>query len=353
AQRSANGWTVTLSPHGTDDGALGAARAWPRRVQARALVNAAGPWAAQFLQQCALPAASERLSQQSLRLVKGSHIVVPRCFAHEHAYLFQGSDGRVVFAIPYEHDYTLIGTTDEPFDGEPQTAQISLAEAAYLCEQASRFLRHPVTPADVVWHYAGVRPLLDDAHGNPSAVTRDYLLETDTQAAPLLSVWGGKLTTYRTLAESAANTLSALLTAPGEPSPAAWTATVLLPGGDLSAWIGPPQRPDRDFFRFLAAVRLRWPWLPGPLALRLARAYGGRLDRLLDGANSLQALGAEVAPGLFEIELDWLLREEWALTAEDVLWRRSKLGLHLDAAQRLAVQDWLTEAQRTRRLSSR
>ncbi|HSV71746.1 MAG TPA: glycerol-3-phosphate dehydrogenase [Methylibium sp.] len=325
-QRHDGGWRATLR----------LAAGGETRVEARVLVNAAGPWAERFLREVA-----PSLATRQLRLVKGSHIVVPARFAHEHAYLFQNPDRRVIFAIPYERDYTLIGTTDQELHGDPGTAAIDADETAYLCEQASRWLARPVTPADVVWSYAGVRPLLDDpgvpGSGDPSAVTRDYLLERGADGAPLLTIWGGKLTTFRRLAEEASDAVGALL---GERRPA-WTAAAALPGGDLSAWTGAPTTPPQDFARFVRALHARHPWLPEALALRLARAYGSRVERLLGGAALLAALGAEIAPGLHEAELEHLLRDEWALTAEDMLWRRSKLGLHYDAAQRAAVGVWL------------
>ncbi|MBQ0936423.1 glycerol-3-phosphate dehydrogenase [Ideonella paludis] len=369
AQRSAQGWLVTLSH----------ADGRQETVQARALVNAAGPWAESFLRGTATPAQGEALATKHLRLVKGSHIVVPRCFEHDHAYIFQNPDKRIIFAIPYEREFTLIGTTDEEIHGDPAQARISEAEVAYLCEQASRYFTRPITPADVAWSYSGVRPLLDDDSGDPSAVTRDYMLESNVLptlggapsatapaggappsdarraapsksaaplggatapagGAPLVSVWGGKITTFRKLAEDAATEVGRLLGEARHP----WTEGALLPGGDLSAWIGPPQRPDTDFARFVQALQQRHPWLPPALALRWARAYGGQVSQLLGAATSLQGLGAEVAPGVFEAELRHLQAREFALTGEDVLWRRSKLGLHLNAEARQAVIEWMS-----------
>jgi len=335
ARRDAKGWTATLAT-------------WQgqRRVRARLLVNAAGPWAESFLRQVAQPAAGEALATRNLRLVKGSHIVVPRRFEHDHAYIFQNADRRIIFAIPYEGDFTLIGTTDVELPQQAMAAharaQIEADEIAYLCEQAGRYFEAPVRPADVVWSYAGVRPLLDDESGDPSAVTRDYLLETNTQGAPLLSVWGGKITTCRKLAEEAADHIGDLLgDLPGERR-SAWTLRASLPGGDLSGWIGAAQRPDTDFERFNAALRQRHPYLPAHLAHRLARAYGSRVERVLGAAQSLQDLGAEIAPDLYEAELRYLVKEEWARSAEDVLWRRSKLGLRYSAAQRERVDTWMT-----------
>jgi glycerol-3-phosphate dehydrogenase len=306
-------------------------------VHARALVNAAGPWAESFLRGTAQPARGEALATKSLRLVKGSHIVVPRCFEHDHAYIFQNPDKRIIFAIPYERDFTLIGTTDVELHGDPRGAAISQAETAYLCEQASRYFRRPVRTEDVVWSYAGVRPLLEDDAGDPSAVTRDYLLEPNTEAAPLLSVWGGKITTFRKLAEDAADEIGRML---GEARPA-WTHGAHLPGGDLSAWIGPARRPDTDFERLVHAVGERHPWLPTVLARRLCRAYGARIGELLGSATRLADMGHEVAPGLYEAELRFLCDTEWARTGEDVLWRRSKLGLHYDEAEHAHVQAWM------------
>jgi glycerol-3-phosphate dehydrogenase len=317
AKRGAASWQAQLR---TEDGTQ-------RSVTSRALVNAAGPWAAQFLAEHA-----HAPRPKSLRLVKGSHIVVPKMFEHDHAYIFQNPDKRIIFAIPYESDFTLIGTTDVEHTGAIGAARIDDSEIAYLCEQASRYFERAVTAADVVWSYSGVRPLLDDESGDPSAVTRDYSLELDTAQAPLLSVWGGKITTFRKLAEEAAD----LLTAPLNVTQGAWTEGTSLPGGDLSAWIGKAQRPDTDFARFVQAVALRHPELPAPLVRRLTRAYGARVSTLLDAGS----LGAQIAPGLYEAELNFLHANEWARSADDVLWRRSKLGLHYNDTVRTAVAEW-------------
>jgi len=319
AKRDATAWRVRLASTSGEQ----------REVTARVLVNAAGPWAAQFLSEHAhVPRA------KSLRLVKGSHIVVPKMFDHDHAYIFQNPDKRIIFAIPYERDFTLIGTTDVEHHGAVGEARIDASETAYLCEQASRYFAKPVTPQDVVWSYAGVRPLLDDESGDPSAVTRDYSLELDTAQAPLLTVWGGKITTFRKLAEEAADLIAAPLASSAKRG--AWTHGAHLPGGDLSAWIGKAQRPDTDFTRFAQAAALRYPQLPAAVCHRLARAYGACIETLLAGGD----LGTEIAPGLFEIEMNYLHDHEWARSADDVLWRRSKLGLHFNVAQRQAVADW-------------
>ncbi|RZL35491.1 MAG: glycerol-3-phosphate dehydrogenase [Rubrivivax sp.] len=312
AERGADGWQVTLQSG--------------RQLRSRALVNAAGPWAERFLRDHTRGTDGRPLPTRGLRLVKGSHIVVDQRFTHDHAYIFQNADGRILFAIPYEGRFTLIGTTDVelPEHEEPPTrAQIEPGEVDYLCEQASRYLARPVTPADVLWSYAGVRPLLDEG-GSASSVTRDYLLETDVAGgAPLLNVWGGKLTTYRKLAEDGATQLGALLGDARRP----WTAGTRLPGGDLG-------RHGVDIAAFTAELQARHTGRPLALVARLAGAYGS------DAAGLLAALGAEIAPGLFEAELRHLVDHEWARSAEDVLWRRSKLGLHYSAEQRAAVAAW-------------
>jgi glycerol-3-phosphate dehydrogenase len=331
AQRDAEGWTATLEAAG------GATRV----VRARAVVNAAGPWAESFLRGVAQSAKGEALATRHLRLVKGSHIVVKRLFAHDHAYIFQNPDKRIIFAIPYQDDFTLIGTTDIELNADdPGAARISQDEIDYLCMQASRYFERPVVPADVVWTYSGVRPLLDDASGDPSAVTRDYMLESNTAAAPLLSVWGGKITTFRKLAEDAADEVGRMLGEPG-PKRAAWTDGAFLAGGDLSAWIGAATRPDDDFERFVAAVQARHAWLDKALARRLARAYGARVADLLGDAQSMADMGEAVAPGLCARELRFLQQNEWATSADDVLWRRSKLGLRYTAAERAQVAAWM------------
>jgi glycerol-3-phosphate dehydrogenase len=331
AQRDADGWTATLE--GADGGI--------RVVRARAVVNAAGPWAESFLRGVAQSAKGETLATRHLRLVKGSHIVVPRLFEHDHAYIFQNPDKRIIFAIPYQDEFTLIGTTDIELNGDdPGAARIAEEEIAYLCMQASRYFEKPIKPADVVWTYSGVRPLLDDASGDPSAVTRDYMLESNTAAAPLLSVWGGKITTFRKLAEDAADEVGKMLGQSSAQRPP-WTDGAFLAGGDLSAWIGAATRPDDDFERFVAAVQARYGWLDARLARRLARAYGARVAELLGDAQSMADMGEAVAPGLHERELRFLQENEWAMSADDVLWRRSKLGLRYTAEERAQVADWL------------
>ncbi len=321
-RRGAEGWAATLQ---TADGRS-------HQVSARALVNAAGPWAERFLRDQA-----HLQGVKSLRLVKGSHIVVPRLFDHEYAYIFQNPDKRIIFVQPYEEGFTLIGTTDIEHTGAIGAAKIDADEVRYLCEQASRYFAKPIAPADVVWSYSGVRPLIDDESSDAAAVTRDYLLELDTQGgAPLLSVWGGKLTTFRLLGEEAADLLSAPLAAAGRTMGRAWTHGAAMPGGDLSAWVGRASRPDTELQRFVQALAERHPQVPVPVLKRWARQYGARVERLFDRPT----LGDEIVPGVYEAELRYLVREEWACSADDILWRRTKLGLHLDAAARARIAEW-------------
>ena len=311
ARRHADLWDVKLQPAGS-----AAQPAAERLVRCRALVNAAGPWAMNILHE------SLGMSPRPhLRLGKGSHIVVRRLFEHDHAYLLQNPDKRILFAIPFERDFTLIGTTDVEYVGDPADASITGTEISYLCEMANRYFAQGISPSDVVWSYSGVRPLLADDQQNLSAVTRDYLLECDaiSQRAALLSVFGGKITTFRRLAEEAL-----ALLAPGLPHmKPAWTASAPLPGGNI---------PDANFDAFLAAFRQSQPWLPESLARRYARAYGTRVHTLLAGARRPADLGEEFGEGLYEAEIDYLVRQEWAQTAEDILWRRTKLGLHVSPA---------------------
>ena len=321
ARREGDSWVAELQ----------AADGRSRAVRARALVNAAGPWAATFLRE-----AADWQHVRPLRLVKGSHIVVRKLFDHPCAYIFQNPDKRIVFAIPFERDFTLIGTTDVEIGGDPGEARIDAAEIDYLCTMINRYFSRQITPADVVWTYSGVRPLLDDG-ADASSITRDYKLELDAQGAPLLSVWGGKLTTYRALAEEAVGMLARPLgIAPGD-----WTAQAPLPGGDLGTVVQASGDPMADFESFCALQAQRRPWLPVPLLRRYARAYGTRMERMLGAAASLAQLGEEIAPGLYAAEVEYLIAHEWAQTAEDILWRRSKLGLHLPADTGARLAAWL------------
>ena len=317
ARRDGNHWLCTLQH---SSGKI-------HDVRARAIVNAAGPWVQQLLGDIL-----HATTRKAIRLVKGSHIIVKKLFDHDFAYLFQNPDQRIIFAIPYEQDFTLIGTTDIEHHGDAANVAIDQDEITYLCTMSNRYFRQQISPADVVATYSGVRPLLDDASSNASGVTRDYAFEWDTLGAPLLSVFGGKITTYRKLAEQAVDQLCPLL---GNTRPA-WTAGVPLPGGDL---------PNGDFSAFANALQQARPWLPATLAARLARAYGSRVNTLLGKANCLTDLGAEIQPQLYEAELRYLVEKEWATNAEDILWRRSKLRLHLPGGADAVVTHWLESYQ--------
>ncbi|WP_255206164.1 glycerol-3-phosphate dehydrogenase [Janthinobacterium sp. BJB401] len=302
-------------------------------VRARSVVNAAGPWTAEFLQQAA-PGGQGR----HLRLIKGSHIVVKRLFEHDHAYIFQHPDGRIVFAIPYEHDFTLIGTTDLDYQGDRGKVEIDDEEIRYLCELSSYYFSKPIVPADVVWTYAGVRPLVEDAAADAKAVTRDYRFELDREGAPLLSVFGGKITTFRKLAEEAMDMLAPLL---GNTLPA-WTASACLPGGDVYGST-PQNRAVREFGQFVQGLQREYAWLPAALVARYARAYGTRIHVLLSGRADVAAMGEEIAAGLYAAEVDYVRRHEWAVSAADILWRRSKLGLHLPRETADRLDAWLLQ----------
>ena len=278
-----------------------------------AVVNAAGPWVGAVQ---GMVTGSNQPAR--LRLVRGSHIVLPRLYDHDRAYIFQNADGRIIFAIPYERDFTLIGTTDEDHPNPEEAPQISENEIAYLCAAASSYFRTPVTREDIVWTYSGLRPLYDDGAGKAQEATRDYVLKLDAPAgqAPLLTIFGGKITTYRKLAEAALAELGL------KPEKAGWTARAPLPGGDFA--------PD-GFPGLLAAFQRDFPLLPGSLCTRLLRAYGTRAWQVFTpGHDPGPAIGAD----LHAAELDYLRREEWAESAADVLWRRSKLGLRFDAVAR-------------------
>jgi glycerol-3-phosphate dehydrogenase len=293
-------------------------------VRARALVNAAGPWVADVANtviRANVPA--------TVRLVQGSHIVVRKLYDGDSCYIFQNADGRIFFVIPYEHDFTLIGTTDEDFKGDPSDVRASATEIEYLCRSTGEYLRRPVTPDMVVWSYSGVRPLFDDGSSAPQQATRDYVLKLDAPdgSAALLSVFGGKITTYRRLAESALALLQPHLP-PTTGHTAGWTAHAPLPGGDFAM---------DGFEALVTAAKARYQFLSGPTLRRLLRAYGTDAYKLLGTATSAADLGRVLGADLTEAELRYLMDKEWARTAADVVWRRSKLGLRLSPAEIAAI----------------
>ena len=294
---------------------------------ATALVNAAGPWVKEVLDRVA------RVHiKADVRHVKGSHIVVPRLHSGAHAYILQNADHRVAFIIPFQGQFSLIGTTDVPVDAFDAPV-ISAEEIDYLCRIANAYLERPIAAADVVWSYSGVRPLYDDGSVDPSDVTRDYVLEVDAapgSSAPLVSIFGGKITTYRRLAEAVLSELKAFLPA----MKSEWTRTAPLPGGDL------PRGGVGACERELAS---RYPWLPQDTRNALVRRHGSRAPRVIGDAQSLEELGRHFGATLYATEIDYLVAHEWACTADDVLWRRTKCGLHLDAGQRSEIAAYLRE----------
>jgi glycerol-3-phosphate dehydrogenase len=315
AKRMGNHWLAQLE---TDRGEA-------LTVSATGLVNAAGPWVENVLKQ------GLRLgARDSVKMVKGSHIVVPALHDGPQAYILQHRDGRIAFVLPYEQDYSLIGTTDIVYQGDPRAVQCSDEEVAYLCDLVGEYFAHPPKPADVIWRYAGVRPLYDDQSDNPSAVTRDYVLRLDREGAPVLSVFGGKLTTYRQLALHAMRELRPFFPAMGDtPSP-----PLPLPGGDL---------PNADFDAFFSELCRQYGWLDQTLLRRLAHQYGSRIHAVIGDANSTADLGQHFGAGLYEAEVRYLLREEWARDADDILWRRTKRGLHMSVSERARLATWLVD----------
>jgi glycerol-3-phosphate dehydrogenase len=313
ARRDGRIWRATLQSADTGE---------TTEVRARCLVNAAGPWVSEVLNRIGAN------TRNAIRLVKGSHIVVPRVYDGEHAYIFQNDDRRIVFAIPYEHQFTLIGTTDVDHRDDPAAITVTEDEVSYLCHAVSGYLARPVAPKDVIWSYSGVRPLFDDEASDASAVTRDYVLELDGDP-PVLSVFGGKITTYRRLSEQATDTIMKTLGRTGAP----WTRNAPLPGGDL---------PGADFDRFFDEFCQTTPWLPAGLARRYARAYGTRVKALLNGAERIADLGRDFGAGLFEAELRYAINREFVRTADDFLWRRTRMGLHVTPEIRGALESWFT-----------
>jgi glycerol-3-phosphate dehydrogenase len=295
-------------------------------ITARVLVNAGGPWVEQVL-----ASGAGVNARAKVRLVQGSHIVVPKLYGHDRAYMFQNSDGRIVFAIPYQDDFTLIGTTDRDFVGDPSKVTASGEEIKYLCDSVSEYLAKPVRPEDVVWTYAGVRPLYDDGASEAKAATRDYVFELDTPGgAPLLSIYGGKITTYRRLAEEALERLSPYLRSANARE--GWTAKSPLPGGDLDV---------SAVAALTSELQRNYPFLTAAHASRLVHAYGTRAVKLLGTAKSMADLGQSFGATLTEKEIKYLMSLEWALTADDIVWRRSKLGLRLTADQIAAIDTWI------------
>ncbi|MCG8491607.1 MAG: glycerol-3-phosphate dehydrogenase [Sneathiellales bacterium] len=294
---------------------------------AKLLINASGPWVDRFLN-----TSLGDNSAKNVRLVQGSHIVVPKMFDHDRCYIFQNEDDRIIFAIPYEQDYTLIGTTDHDFEGELDNIGISDFEIGYLCDAASEYFNKPVTREDVVWTYSGVRPLYDDGASKAQEATRDYVLRQDGKSdeAQLLNVFGGKITTYRRLAESMMEKIEAIL---GKKA-AAWTESSTLPGGDFA---------ENAFESLVNEISLKYSFLEQKTVLRLARSYGTNASVILENCSEMKDLGQDFGAGLFEKEVLYLIENEWAKAADDIVWRRSKLGIRMTKDQIAALDKWMSE----------
>jgi glycerol-3-phosphate dehydrogenase len=315
ARREGGLWTIET---------VGASTGRTETYQARMLVNAAGPWVDQVIRE-----AFGNNDARHVRLVQGSHIVVKRKFEGSRAYFFQNRDNRIIFAIPYENDFTLIGTTDRDYSGNPKDVKISEEETTYLCNAASEYFREPVRPADIVWTYSAVRPLFDDGASKAQEATRDYVLKVDvTQGAPLLNVFGGKLTTYRRLSEHALEKIAEAIGTKGH----SWTAKSHLPGGDF---------PAQGYEEEVVKLKARYPFLEERHARRLVRRYGTCAATILDGAARMQDLGHHFGGDLYEAEVKYLVDREWAISAEDVLWRRTKDGLRLSETERQYLEEYM------------
>lgn len=317
AQRSGDAWEIVLQHTATGE---------KRTVRAKALVNAAGPWVLDIINQV-----TYTHSSRSVRLVKGSHIIVPKFWEGQQAYLMQNHDKRVIFVNPYEGDKALIGTTDIPWQGNADAVTADDSEQQYLIDAVNRYFKIKLSASDVITRFSGVRPLFDDGKGNPSAVTRDYVFDLDEQQQlPLLHVFGGKITTFRKLAEHALQKLAPFFPQMG----ADWTRDATLPGGEIA---------HADFESFLQQQKERYPWMPHALCKHYARLYGARLPQIIGEATSVAGLGRHFGALLYEAEVRYLVDKEWAQQAEDILWRRTKHRLHLTDAQQQAFADWFTQ----------
>jgi len=296
-------------------------------ITANMVINAAGPWVDEVLGK-----SFGRNNPKNVRLVQGSHIVVPKFHDHDRAYICQNDDGRIVFAIPYQKDHTVIGTTDRDYDGDPAKVKISQEEIEYLCDLAGDYFKKPIKPEDIVWDYSGVRPLFDDGASEAQEATRDYVLKPNDNAnePPVVNIFGGKITTYRRLAESMMEIVENKIGRKGRP----WTSKPKLPGGDFAA---------TGFDALLGKLKVEYPWLEDDNALRLARQFGTNCWMVLAGATSQRDLGEDFGHGLFEVEVRYLAANEWARTADDVLWRRTKLGLKFSKAEATVLNEWMAK----------
>jgi D-erythritol 1-phosphate dehydrogenase len=319
ARRENGAWTITTKNSVTGE---------TRVFRARCLANAAGPWVSDVIGRVA-----GSNSSRNVRLVKGSHIIVPKFWQGANAYLVQNPDKRVIFINPYQGDKALIGTTDISYEGRAEEVQPEEKEIEYLLAAVNRYFKEKLRRQDVLHSFSGVRPLFDDGKGNPSAVTRDYVFDLDeTNGAPLLNVFGGKITTFRELAERGLHQLKHIF----PQMRGDWTEKATLPGGEI---------PNADYETFVNSMREAYPWMPRPLVQHYGRLYGARAKDIVGTANSLAGLGRHHGALLYEAEVRYLVRKEWAQTPEDILLRRTKHYLHLSDAEKAAFTSWF-EAQR-------
>ncbi|WP_191601379.1 glycerol-3-phosphate dehydrogenase [Marinomonas algicola] len=317
AKRVSGKWEIELKKEHNDE---------IIKVTANGLVNAAGPWVSSFIQ-----TGLQQKAPYGIRMIKGSHIVVPKLYEDSNAFIMQNEDKRIVFAIPYRDHYTLIGTTDEEYKGDPSKVAISQAETDYILSVANKHFKKQLSPKDIVWDYSGVRPLLEDESSDASAVTRDYTLHIadENGKAPLLSIFGGKITTYRKLALSALEDLQKYYPNLGEP----WTDKEPLPGGNLNGSLSD----------YAATLKQRYPFLTLALAKRYANSYGTLSETFLAGKQDIEALGKDFGQSLYQAEVDYLVEHEWAHTAQDILWRRTKLGIEFTDAEAVALSEYVSE----------
>lgn len=314
ARRDGGVWHITTKNSVTGE---------ERKFEARLLVNAAGPWVTDVVNRVA-----GSNSPRNVRLVKGSHIIVPKFWKGENAYLVQNHDKRVIFINPYEGDKALIGTTDISYEGRAEDVQADESEVQYLLDAVNKYFKEQLTPSDVLTTFSGVRPLFDDGKGNPSAVTRDYVFDIDEiGGAPLLNIFGGKITTFRELAERGLQKLEKYFPQMGGD----WTEGAPLPGGDM---------PGADYELFRNRIKQDYPWMPRALRRHYGRLYGTRIDKIVGEAISLEGLGRHFGGNLYEAEVTYLIQNEWAQTAEDILWRRTKHRLHLSEAEQADFVEW-------------
>jgi glycerol-3-phosphate dehydrogenase len=319
ARRENGAWRVTTKNSVTGE---------TREFEAKLLVNAAGPWVTDVVTRVA-----GSNSSRNVRLVKGSHIIVPKFWKGENAYLVQNHDKRVIFINPYERDKALIGTTDIAYDGRAEDVTADESEVQYLIDAVNRYFKEELTRDDVETTFSGVRPLFDDGQGNPSAVTRDYVFDVDeTGGAPLLNIFGGKITTFRELAERGMHKIEKFFPRMGKD----WTENAPLPGGDLK---------NADYEQFRNTMKQDYPWMPRELRRHYGRCYGSRVRQIAGDATSLEGLGQHFGGQLYEAEVTYLVNHEWAQTAEDILWRRTKHRLHLTEAEQAAFAAWFDARQ--------